>query len=408
MTILVIGRSTSGTLRAIEARGDDYIVLRDRIGAINPDKKFKRRVLCDFSSKTAVLAAVDGISQEIDAVFATYENYILPAAWITDYLGLPGLPLDAAEACTDKELMRRAFSHAPEKISPDFAVVSSPESITAFATRHSFPLILKPANLAKSLLVTKNNSLDELLANYRKAIGLIDKIYAKYAPDRQPKLIIEEFLEGTIHSVDAFVDKDGKPDVLDSVVDYLTGYDIGYGDNFHYARLLPSRLSAQDQEALRNTAAMGCRMLNMKNSPAHIEIIMTKGGPRIVEIGARNGGYRARMHRLSNGIDLLQMSFDLRLGITPSSIITKHEATAVLELFPKKPGIFKGIVMQPEVEKLPSLNYFAVKQKLGDFVGSSSDGYKMCAIIMLHNSDAVQFEEDLHFINKHVTVITEA
>ncbi len=406
MLILIIGRSTSGTLRSIEARGDTYIVLRDRIGAKTPEKKLKRRVLCDFSNKAAILAAVDSITRDIAAVIATYENYILPAAWITEHLGLPGMPVDAAEACTDKELMRLAFAKAPEKISPDFAVAASLDAVRTFASSHSFPLILKPANLAKSLLVSKSSSMDELLSNYHKTVGLLEKVYAKYAVGRQPKLIIEEFLEGSIHSVDAFVDSNGEPEVFDSIVDYLTGYDIGYADNFHYVRLLPSKLTREDQQALRYTAAVGCRALNIKNSPAHVEIIMTSQGPRIVEIGARNGGYRERMHALANGLNLIQMSLDLRLGITPTAVSTKHEPVAVLELFPKTPGIFKGIHSEGRLKELSSLQYFVTKQKVGEFVGSSSDGYKMCAIVILHNNDPAQFEKDLQFVNDEVFAVT--
>ena len=53
-------------------------------------------------------------------------------------------------------------------------------------------------------------------------------IYKKYAANRKPKMIIEEFMEGSVHSVDAFVDSNGTPHVLESIVDYQTGYDMGF------------------------------------------------------------------------------------------------------------------------------------------------------------------------------------
>jgi hypothetical protein len=405
MAILIVGRSHSGIINALDNRGEDYVILRDIKGA-NLTKSIKNRVLCDFSSKKQILETVDGISTDITAVISIYENYILPAAWITEHLGLPGMPIEAAEACTDKELMREAFAKAPEKISPDFTVVKDEADVRAFAEAHTFPLILKPASLAKSLLVTKSNDLDELLANYQKTMQLIDDVYAKYGGNREPKLILEEFLEGTIHSVDAFVDETGEPHVLDCVVDYLTGYDIGFADNFHYARLLPSKLSPQQQSDLRHVATIGCKALGMKSSPAHVEIIMTPEGPRIVEIGARNGGYRERMHKMANGIDIMAASLDLRYGKKPNITKQTDFPCAVLELFPKSPGIFSEISQQELLEQLPSLQSFTIKQKIGDFVGSSSDGYKMCAIIILCNKDVEQFNKDLDFVNKNVSVVT--
>jgi biotin carboxylase len=381
--------------------------LQDKAATKFPDKKFRNRVVADFTTRESIVSAVDSISKKIDGVLTTYENYVLPTAIITEHLELPGMPVAAAEACTDKDLMRSLFAKAPEKISPDFSVVTSEEELRAFANTHSFPLILKPANLAKSLLVTKNCDLNELVANYARSIKLLETTYKKYAPNRTPKLLVEEFLEGSIHSVDAFVDTTGTPHVLNEIVDYQTGYDIGYDDNFHYSRLLPSKLSDVDQAALRHCAEIGVRALGMKNSPAHIEIIMTAKGPRIVEIGARNGGYRERMHYLANDIDIVAAAIALTLGQQPDTTAKKHDPCAVLELFPKNEGVFAGIHAQAKLEQLASLNYFSIKAKPGTRTGKAADGHKMCAVVILHNSDRQQFNRDLAFVNDTVYVMTK-
>lgn len=404
--ILIIGKKFTPYIEKLTSLNHTYTLLQDRLATKFPDKKFRNRVVADFSTEESLLAAVDSITQKIDGVLTTYENYVLPAAVIAKHLNLPGMPVVAADACTDKDLMRSLFAKAPEKISPAFAVVTNEDELRAFAAAHSFPLILKPANLAKSLLVTKNHDLEELIANYHRSVELLETTYKKYAPNRAPKLLIEEFLEGSIHSVDAFVNGDGVPHVLNEIVDYQTGYDIGYNDNFHYSRLLPSKLTEADQAALRHCAEVGVRALGMKNSPAHIEIIMTAEGPRIVEIGARNGGYRERMHGLANGIDIVAAAIATSLGDQPDLTALRHDPCAVLELFPKEPGTFNGINNQDKLEKLPSFNYLSVKAKPGTFVGKAADGYKMCAVVILHNEDHEQFDRDLTFVNEHVYVVT--
>jgi biotin carboxylase len=404
--ILIIGKKFSPYIEKLTSLGHTYTLLQDRLATKFPDKKFRNRVVADFSTEESLIAAVDSITQKIDGVLTTYENYVLPAAVIANHLNLPGMPVVAADACTDKDLMRSLFAKAPEKISPAFAVVTNEDELRAFASAHSFPLILKPANLAKSLLVTKNHDLEELVANYRHSVDLLETTYKKYAPNRAPKLLIEEFLEGSIHSVDAFVDSEGAPHVLNEIVDYQTGYDIGYNDNFHYSRLLPSKLSESDQAALRHCAEVGVRALGMKNSPAHIEIIMTAEGPRIVEIGARNGGYRERMHGLANGIDIVASAIATSLGDQPDLTALRHDPCAVLELFPKTPGAFNGISNQDKLESLPSLQYLSVKAKPGAHVGKAADGYKMCAVVILHNGDHEQFDRDLAFVNENVYVTT--
>lgn len=406
--ILIIGQKFSSLTDYLAENGYDYTYLQDVTKTKFPDKKFKHRVLADFSSKANLLAAVSNIRQPVDGVIATYENYILPAAWIAQHLNLPGLPVSAAEACTDKFLMRSLFADAPEKISPGFARVTSEDDVRQFAAAHTFPIILKPANLAKSLLVTKNHTIDELITNYHKSVDLLQTTYKKYAPNRTPSLIIEEFLEGSIHSVDAFVDSTGTPHVLDAVVDYQTGYDIGYNDNFHYSRILPSKLSTHDQAALRHCAEVGIRALGMKSSPAHVEIIMTKDGPRLVEIGARNGGYRERMHALANGIDITGNALALALNNPLDITKRRNDPCAVLELFPRHPGIFVGIKNEQSLRDLSSLQYVSIKAKPGQVIGKAADGFKMAAVIILHGSEDASddFWHDLDYIRSQVEVIT--
>ncbi|HKX72575.1 MAG TPA: ATP-grasp domain-containing protein [Candidatus Saccharimonadales bacterium] len=406
--ILIVGQNFSTLTDYLSEKGYDYIVLKDINRTKFPDKKLKRRVVCDFSSRESILKVVHGITEPIDAVIATYENYILPASWIASDLGLPGISPASAEACTDKFLMRSLFAEAPEPVSPDFAIVKNEETLRTFAASHEFPLMLKPANLAKSLLVTKNHNLDELLANYRRTMDQIVSVYQKYSPSRSPSLLVEEFLDGSTHSVDAFTGQDGEPHVLKQVIDYETGFDIGFDDNFTYSRLLPSKLSKDDQAALRHVAAVGIKALGITSAPSHVEIIMTKKGPRIIEIGARNGGYRERMHGIANGIDITGNALNLTLGKPVELRATRNDSCATLELLPKTPGTFTGITNEDALKDLPSLNYYSVKAMPGQYVGKAADGYKMCAIIILHNADKAQFDRDLQWVNDNVYAATVA
>lgn len=402
--ILIIGRNFTPFASYLTDNGHTYTLLLDKNTTNKTVKQRENTVVVDFLDEKLIDKALTQLPHKPDAVMTIYENYILPAAKIASALNLPGLPIEAAEACTDKYLMRGLFATSPQKISPAFSIVNNAEDLKSFANNHEFPLILKPTNLAKSLLVTKNHTIDELLSNYEKSMNLLHGVYKKYAPSRNPQLLVEEFLEGTIHSVDAFVDSHGVPEVLSQIVDYQTGYDIGFDDNFHYSRILPSRLSDHDQALLRECAKAGIRALGMKNSPAHVEIIMTPSGPRIVEIGARNGGYRERMHRLANNLDIPGAALQLALGNKPTITATKNDSCAVLELFPKKPGAYREITNENTLHALPSTVYVSIKAKPGQHVGKAADGHKMCAVIILNNSDTQQFNKDLAFINDSVHV----
>lgn len=402
--VLIVGSSFKNLRDYLRAHDIPFTVLKDIKG--DSGKTAPNKVICDFSNMESIFAAVDAVPQKIDAVICVYEAFVVAAAQIGEHLGLPHLPVKSAQACTDKSIMRELFAKAPAKISPAFQKVNSLHDALEFGKTHDFPLILKPVNLAKSLLITKVHDLNELEVVYKKTIAAAPAVYEKYAPNNKPEFLIEEFMEGPVHSVDAFIDSNGVPYVLEQVVDYQTGFDIGFDDNFHYSRIIPSKLSQTQIAEIREVAALGCMSLGMKNSPAHVEVILTKSGPRIVEIGARNGGYRERMHRTANGIDITANLLRVVQAQEPKVEATKNDPCAVLELFPKTPGIFTGISHEKELLELPSLTYFSIKQPIDMHVGKSSDGYKMCAIIMLHNQDSQQFEKDLAFVNEHVAVQT--
>ncbi len=406
-TFLLIGKSFSRLRNYLDEHNHTYIVLLDEKLATGYESK--QTILCNFSTIKSINKTAKEIKMlyHVDGVIATYESYVLPAAYIAKAIGLPALPIKAAQACTDKELMRKKFAKATEKISPDFCQINNKDDLIKFAHTHSFPLILKPANLSKSLLVTKANNEQELLSQYNQTISKIKAVYDKYAPHRTPKLLIEEFIEGHIYSVDAFVDHLGTVHVLEAVVDYETGQELGYNDNFHYSRLLPSNLDKKDIMAIRHTAKIGCEALGIKNSPAHIEIILSQEGPRIVEIGARTGGYRERMHELANGIDITDNTLSIALGKQPDIHILRNDPCVVIELFPKHNGIFQSISNEKFLEKLPSLAYYSLKSKPGQFVGKSADGHKACAIIMLHNKNKTIFNKDYLYVKNSVHVITE-
>ena len=404
--IIIVGRGFKSLISYLENQELPYVVLQDIRDLTKSTKPKPHYVACDFSSKQSVIVVAESLPTP-SAMICVYENYIVPTAWLSEHFDLPGLSESTAKACTDKQLMREKFALAPEQISPAFKVVTNEQDLKEFAELHDFPLILKPANLSKSMLVHKCHNKKELLAAYEKTMQAIPVVYAKYAPNAEPKILVEEFMSGSIHSVDAFVDKNGKVHTLDAIVDYKTGYDVGYDDNFHYSRSLPSKLSSDQQSQLRHVAELGCKALGITSSPAHIEIIMTNDGPRIVEIGARNGGYRERMHMTANGIDITANALALALDQPLHVTAKRHDAMEVLELFPKINGHFVRITNEAKLRQLPSLNYLSIKAKPGQFIGSSSAGHKAVAVIFLHHEDPDIVASDLHYINHYVAVETD-
>lgn len=343
------------------------------------------------------LAQVKGLG--ISGLVATYENAVVAKSWACKALGLAGLSVEAAVCATDKYLMRRQFqTHAPE-ISPSYALVQDWGDVEAFLANHSFPLMLKPTNLFKSLLVTKSNNLEELKQNFQHSFQDLRRIYAKEKVPREAHLLIEEYMEGKCYSVEIFAQENGELHAI-SPVDLVMGRDLGIPDNYNYSRSLPSALSSQDQQALIEVAKKGVMALDFRATPTHVELIWTTAGPKIIEIGARVGGYRPRMYKLAFGVDLFEAQVAVALGKTPDLRGDKHAYCMVFELFSEIEGEFENIEGWEEILAVKSLYYASIKIPKGQKTGLSKDGYRAVAVIILVNNEREKILNDELFVRK--------
>lgn len=343
----------------------------------------------------------------LDGVIASFENYILSKAWLSEALNLPGISISAAEISTDKKLMREAFSkHCPE-FSPAFAEVSSLQDVQNFLQAHPGPVVLKPANLVKSLLVTLCLNPEDALTAYPAIMEKIQDVYNENGViNRKPKMIIEEYLIGPYFSVDGFVDHAGNITVL-PVVDLIMGKERGFEDHHNFSRKLPSQFSNQETTSLQEAARAGIKALGLTSSGAHCEFVLTKNGPRLIEIGARFGGYRPLMYTQCYNIKLFQVEVDLALGKIPQIEPKNGSHMAVYEVFPHNTGIVTEIPGLDELQNLPSLRRYRVRTPVGSRAGTARDGFRFALLIQLETKDEDQFLTDTKWIEQNVKVITK-
>lgn len=361
-----------------------------------------------FSSREALENALKKIDfVRPDALFASYENTISTMAQIGSILGVPTISESAALYATDKHLMRTQFESYDPSITPASTIVTTIDELTAFAGSHAFPLILKPANLVKSLMVKKCDNLDALIEHFKHMQTRLADVYRKESVAREPSIIVEEFMVGTFHSIDAIIDADGVATFL-PIVDLIMSNERGIDDNHNFKRSLPSLLSTQAQKEVLAVAQKGITALGLTNIPAHIEVVRMESSVKIIEIGARMGGYRPRMHRLANNVDYIKSYVDMLLKRPFSLERTSEGHCAVYELFPNTHGTFSHIQNTDTIRQLPSLYYYSEKVKPGAEVGLARNGFRRCAIVILSNQNKAQFLEDCAFIETNARVLLEA
>ncbi len=373
-------------------------ILHDKNVPLNKPENYDDIIEVDFSSNQSVIDSLPAHSSSIKGLVCTYENYIIAKALLGDYLGLPSITMESAEISTDKYLMRQAFMKANTSISPNFGLANDLSEVRALSQKLRYPLILKPTNLVKSLLVLRCNNETELFSNFEFAKQQLEGLYNKHRIyNRKPQLIVEEYIIGKTCSVAAFVDQKGIPHFCEGIVSLINAQDLGVDDNFIYGRILPANFDDQLTARLFDVSRQGIAALQMTSSPAHIELIYNDHQVKLIEIGARIGGYRPRMYEMSYNIDLIEQELKLALGQTPILDGEPAAFSAVFELFPRQEGLFQSIEGKVDTA---AFRYFSVKAGLGDKVGPAKRGYKAAAVIIVSSPDEVEFKELCDRVNQ--------
>jgi len=392
-TIFYVGKPYlhRDALLRLKSAGYTLGILHDISLVLKNKDIFDHIIELDYSSERSFKKSLEEAADvpKIDGLLCPYENYIVFKAIAAETLSLPSLSIDSARACTDKYLMRSRFLRYNTAITPEFTFVDSEQQLLDFAERVGYPLILKPTNLVKSLLVTKCSTKDELLLAYKNTLEQINDIYIKlHVTNRAPGLILEKFIEGRMCSVAAFVDQDGTPHFCDGIVDLVTAQDIGYDDNFLYARKLLNDFDPVLKAKIFKVAREGIAALDMRSSPAHVEIIYNDAEVQLVEIGARTGGYRPFLYMQSYGIDMLEQEARNAVGDQPRMNGVFKNYAALYELFPRSRSTFLKLEnLQPKT----SYAYLHEVAHPGDEVGCAKDGYKSLAIIGIADPDIASF-----------------
>jgi biotin carboxylase len=301
------------------------------------------------------------------------EQYVAHFAYAAQELGLRAVSPAAAELCIDKYAMKRRFA---ERIGPDcvprFMKIDSDADRHRFGQAVPFPHIWKPINLTSSLFVTICDDEGIEARTYRSLLEQLPGYYVKSGQTDKPfGIMVEEFAEGSNHSIDCLIDAAGNI-ASTPVVDVLTGRDIGVGDFHHFARIAPSDLSEREQRELTELAVESVRALDLRAGVAHVELV----GNKLLEVGARPGGNRVRILEMAFGIDYMFAYHRILTGAAPDLRRRHAKPTALVTPYPVETGSLVAIRRLDRLEKLPGCSYHEVRAKIGQTVGLSRDGFK--------------------------------
>jgi biotin carboxylase len=249
------------------------------------------------SDRVMALAA----EYQVTAV-ATRTELLLPTLSLTcEALKLPGPGLKAASLSVDKYLFREMMQRAGIQV-PRFAAPENEQELIEALNIAGFPAIIKPVDYSGSAGVSLVNTPEQVLEAYYHAVRL----------SPSGSVIVEQQLQGREISVESWT-QFGKTHIV-AMTDKLVS---GNGHFVELRHTIPADLTEEEKEAVIQEVEKMAGVMELNDSIAHTEVMLTAEGPVIIETGARPGGdsIAFRLVPLATGIDMYHVMFMLAAGI---------------------------------------------------------------------------------------------
>lgn len=255
--------------------------------------------VCSIKDKDAVLK----IAQEFGpdgVICGACDTSVLVGAYVCEQLGLVGNSVEAAFKSTNKYAMIHAFEKngVPH---PDYRFIKKDDIESAEITM-PFPVISKPVDSAGSRGIHKINNEAELR----------DALRESSEAGTSGDVLVEEFVDGPEVSVEVLVIS-GIPQIL-QITDKITSGPPHFYETGHSQ---PSDLPKDYQTAIKEATCLAVKAVGLYNTPAHVEMKVSKGGVKLIELGARMGGDSITTYLINNsiiGVNMSEAAIKLSLG----------------------------------------------------------------------------------------------
>lgn len=291
-------------------------------------------------------------------------------AAVAKVMNLIGIDEETALKATNKAEMRKALQLNNVPI-PKFYVVSNKDEYKEVVKQFNIPFIVKPADSSGSrgIFEVKDIHNDDLIIEAYDYCHPFSKV---------GDVVVEEYMEGPEVSVETLT-VNGECHVI-QITDKLTTGAPHYVEMGHSQ---PTTLSNEIAEQISKVAKAANKAIGIKNGPSHTEIIVTKEGPKIVELGARLGGDNITTHLvpLSTGVNMVECCIKIALGEIPD-IKKKWNKGSAIRYFEQHAGVIDSIEGVDKAEEIDGVQQISIVHGVGEEVTEiNSSGERMGFVI---------------------------
>lgn len=328
---------------------------------------------------------------KIDGAITFWEDDVPLLAKICKEFKLTGNSLEAAVNTRDKFRMQEILKQCGQAHIRGRLLKSSSDLETAIK-EIGFPAVIKPLYGSDSQFVVYVSNEDEAKDAYnyvrKSCTPEYDPIY-KY---NKKLFVYQEFIDGHEFSLECYCQY-GVPHIVG--IHEKTAMDLPFfmetGD------YLPPRINTEQKNELIRTTEAALIILGVKDSLAHVEIKLTKTGPKIIEVASRLGGeYTHKNIEQVYGVDLIKTGCEIALGINTDVKPAEPKKYIMGKFFiPKTSGVINKISGFDDIKKDERVLDYYLHKKVGDAVSIPPDGYENIGWVLAEGNSYAEVESTI-------------
>lgn len=367
-------------------------------------------ISCDTSSMISMQKALNPYRDELLAVTCRGEDQMpLFAKCIPHVPYLKTPTQESLSWSTNKLFMRRRLILHNKKITPAYSVANdtTKKTIDKIERKVGYPLVVKPTGLAASRLVTICYHREEMEKALKRIFRQIKKVHKDTGGTGEATVLVEQFMDGKMYSIDGYVTARGTV-TFTPMFQIKTGREIGFDDFFGYLQMTPTTLSPKSIEDAQHVAREAIHAVGLRNCSAHVELMKTEKGWKVIELGARVGGFRHRLYELTKGINHTMNDILNRIPNKKPIMrkkVLKH--AAAMKFFAKKEGKLTKLTGIKKVQQLDSFVRINIQKKVGDSCKFAKNGGSSVFNIVLANKDRSKLLADIRRVEQTIDIRTK-
>ena len=364
-TIMILGASILQlpAIQEAQSMGLNVVVLDKNPNAVG---FYVPGVIKEVISTIDIDAAVDAAKRHhVDGVMTLATDMPMrTVATVAKECGLMGIDVDTAIKATDKAVMRDALKKAGVPVPRYFRAADKGEYRKAI-TRFKDPFVVKPTDNSGSRGITLVREKEQAETAYEYA--------RKFS--RNGIIVVEEYMTGPEVSVETLA-INGEVHII-QITDKIT---TGAPHFVEMGHTQPTRLDCAEE--IKRVAIAANQAIGIQNGPSHTEIIVTKDGSKVVELGARLGGDCITTHLvpLSTGVNMVKACIQFALGEEPD-LVPKYSRGSAIRYLSQHEGTVVCVDTE-EAEKMPGVAQISIVHGPGEHITDITDsGTRMGFVI---------------------------